>query len=305
MADLTETRFQGRITVIIVTYNSAHCVPALVTGLGGASKIIVVDNASNDETVNLFRQALPRAEVIENKLNLGFGAANNLALALVTTPYALLLNPDCIPNEGFFAGLDEATAIFPDAAVIAPHLLRRDGEVELSYRWSSSLWKSRGPQAVGPCSVGFVCGAAMLLNMSAMQTIGLFDESFFLYYEDEDLCQRIFMAKQSIVLIPNVEIVHLSRSSVKGRNPIKSEFQRGFHHAQSKLFFTLKYIGKRSANRQRAKTLALAFLTLIPRLLLPHPRYLARLAGRITGLVLSSHKLNKHNKSNDSLKRQG
>jgi N-acetylglucosaminyl-diphospho-decaprenol L-rhamnosyltransferase len=120
--------------------------------------------------------------------------------------------------------------------------------------------------------------------MAVMKNIGFFDETFFLYYEDEDLCQRVFLANQQIVLVPEVEITHLSRGSVKGPNPLKSEFIRGYHHAQSKLVFESKYFGAADAVRLRWKTLLLALLTLVPRLLLPQPRYLARLVGRIVGL---------------------
>jgi len=291
MADSEVCGSTDQFTVVIVTFNSAHCIAALAKGLAEMPHVIVIDNASDDETRSQINQKLPHAKLIVNARNLGFGAANNLALRQVTTPYALLLNPDCIPNAPFFVDLIEAAAMFPDATVIAPHLLRRDGEVELSYRWPSSLWKSRGPKADGPCSVGFVCGAAMLLKMSAMEKIGLFDESFFLYYEDEDLCQRIFLAKENIVLVPDVEIAHLSRSSVKGRSPIKSEFRRGFHHAQSKLLFKLKYFGEPAAYKLRITTFTLACLAFTLRLLLPHPRYLASLLGRIAGLMLVGPKL--------------
>jgi len=180
-----------------------------------------------------------------------------------------------------------AAESFPNAAIIAPHLIRRNGMPEVSYRWPATHWVSRGTKADGPCCVGFVCGAVMLLNMDVMKRIGFFDETFFLYYEDEDLCQRVFLAGQQIVLIPELEITHLSRGSVKGPNPLKSEFIRGYHHAQSKLVFERKYFGAALAARLRWKTLLLALLTLALRLLLPQPRYLARLVGRIAGLCRS------------------
>jgi len=271
-------------TVIIVTYNSAHCVDALAAGLRGIEHVIVVDNASDDGTVARVQAAIAQARVLALPANLGFGAANNRALREVRTPYALLLNPDCLPDPAFFAGMVEGARQFPQAAILAPHLLRRNGDVELSYRWPATHWRSSGPQAQGPCSVGFVCGAVMLLNMGAMREVGFFDEAFFLYYEDEDLCQRVFLAGRDIVLLPQVSIAHLSRGSVKGRSPMRSEFLRGYHHAQSKLVFEHKYFGADPARRLRWKTLALALMTLVPRLLLPQPRYLARLCGRIAGL---------------------
>ena len=277
----------GDVTVVVVTYNSAHCLPGLSGGLQTMRNIIVVDNASDDDLQTQLPLTLPQASLLRNARNLGFGAANNRALAQVKTPYALLLNPDCLPTKEFLDGLLQAAAEFPDAAIIAPHLIRRNGTPEVSYRWPATHWDSRGPKADGPCCVGFVCGAVMLLNMDVMKRIGFFDETFFLYYEDEDLCQRVFLAGQQIVLVPEVEITHLSRGSVKGPNPLKSEFIRGYHHVQSKLVFERKYFGAALAARLRWKTLLLALLTLALRLLLPQPRYLARLLGRIVGLCRS------------------
>jgi GT2 family glycosyltransferase len=272
------------VTVVVVTYNSAHCLPGLSGGLQTMHNIIVVDNASDDDLQTQLPLTLPKASLLRNARNLGFGAANNRALAQVKTPYALLLNPDCLPTKEFLDGLLQAAAVYPNAAIVAPHLIRRNGTPEVSYRWPATHWVSRGPKADGPCCVGFVCGAVMLLNMDVMKRVGFFDETFFLYYEDEDLCQRVFLAGQQIVVVPNVEITHLSRGSVKGPNPLKSEFIRGYHHAQSKLVFERKYFGVAHATRLRWKTLLLALLTLVPRLLLPQPRYLARLFGRIVGL---------------------
>lgn len=272
------------VTIIAVTFNSSHCIPALAELLSRFPNVIVVDNASEDNIQSILDKNLPDAILLQNKRNLGFGAANNRALAAVTTPYALLLNPDCLPTADFFEGILRAAAQFPDAAIIAPHLIRRNGEPEVSYRWPATHWQSSGVKAEGPCCVGFVCGAVMLLNMEVMKEVGFFDETFFLYYEDEDLCQRVFMKNKQIVLVPDIEITHLSRGSVKGPNPLKSEFIRGYHHAQSKLVFERKHFGSDHATHLRWKTLSLALLTLIPRLLFPQPRYLARLVGRIVGL---------------------
>jgi GT2 family glycosyltransferase len=120
--------------------------------------------------------------------------------------------------------------------------------------------------------------------MEVMRDIGFFDETFFLYYEDEDLCQRVFNHKKQIILTPDAHVTHFSRGSVKGKNPLKSEFIRGYHHVQSKLIFEHKHVSAKSAASLRWRTMLLAILTLIPRLLVPQPKYLARLIGRIAGL---------------------
>jgi GT2 family glycosyltransferase len=272
------------ITAISVTHNSKHCIDALAKSLAALSRIIIVDNGSSDGCPEKIADVLPHAHLIQNERNLGFGAANNRALDLVQTPYALLLNPDCIVSPIEIENLLTVAAAYPDAAMIAPQLVRSGGLDEISYRWPTGTWRSTGPIASGACCVGFVSGAAMLLNMAVMRDIGFFDERFFLYYEDEDLCQRVFSAKRQIIVAPEARFTHLSRGSVRGKHPLRAEYFRGYHHAQSKLIFEQKHHSTASANKLRWRTLLLALLTLIPRLLLPQPKYLARLFGRIIGL---------------------
>lgn len=281
---MTSTLKPADVTVIVVTYNSAHCIDALAPTLAALPHVTIVDNASNDDTVAKAASEMPNALVLRNPRNLGFGAANNMALRQVKTRYALLLNPDCLPTEDFLQRLLEVAEDNPEAAIIAPHLIRRSGEIEVSYRWPRSHWPSRGPAADGPSCVGFVCGAVMLLNMEAMQDVGLFDEDFFLYYEDEDLCQRAFAMRKAIIIAPQVSVIHLARGSVRGNSPLRAEFYRGYHHAQSKLIFTGKHLGARHAARLRWRTLLLALATLVARVLAPAPRHVARILGRIWGL---------------------
>jgi GT2 family glycosyltransferase len=271
------------LTVIIVTYNSAHCLEALAPALKGLVNLIFVDNASTDATAEKIAEFLPNARLLLNEKNKGFGAANNRALQQISTQFALLLNPDTLPDSDFFEKMLQTAEQFPEAAMIAPQLIDRNNSEEINYRWPSSEWISKGSGADGPCCVGFLCGAAILLSMKNMQKIGFFDEDFFLYYEDEDLSQRAFNSKLPMVVVPQITLKHLSRGSVKGTAPLKSEFLRGFHHAQSKIFFEKKY-GKQ-ANWLRWKTLALALLSLPLRLLIPQPKYIARLLGRLVGLI--------------------
>jgi len=284
---VTATQFQENsldsLTVIIVTYNSAHCMDALAPALRGLVHLIFVDNASNDDTAEKITKFLPNARLLLNDKNQGFGAANNRALQQITTPFALLLNPDTLPDSDFFEKMIQAAEQFPEAAMIAPQLISRNGADEINYRWPGSHWASKGPGADGPCCVGFLCGAAILLNMKNMSPVSFFDEDFFLYYEDEDLSQRAFNVFAPMVVVPHIRLKHLSRGSVKGHAPLGAEFLRGYHHAQSKILFEKKH-GK-NAGGLRWKILGLALLLLPLRLLVPRPKYVARLLGRVFGLL--------------------
>ena len=274
-----------RVTAISVTCNSSHCISGLAQSLSVFQNIIIVDNNSTDGTAESLKSALPRATLIRNSQNLGFGVANNLALSATTTPYALLVNPDCTASEETVLALLRAVNDHPYAAIIAPALSRPNGNLELSYRWPRGRWRSDGPAATGACCVGFVSGAVMLLNLSQMADVGFFDENFFLYYEDEDLCERVFSNKKQIIVIPEIKFTHHGRGSVKGKQSLRFEFIRGYHHAQSKIIFRYKYNGAAAAHRLRQRTLLLALIAVLPRLVLLQPKYLARLCGRIVALI--------------------
>jgi GT2 family glycosyltransferase len=275
----------NEVTVVIVTFNSAHCLPELGRHLASCPRIIVVDNGSDDGCAQLALTHLPQAEVIALPINLGFGAANNRALAQVQTPFALLLNPDCELSPAQLVQLLAAADQFPEAAMIAPQLVDAKGHPEVNYRWPSTLWAPKGPGATGPTSVGFVCGAAMLLRMSTCQPTGFFDETFFLYYEDDDLCLRFFKAALPMVVVPSVQALHRSRGSVKGASPWRSEYGRGFHHAQSKLIFATKHYSPTAAERLRRQLIWQTALTLPLRVVLFSPKLIARMWGRLVGAV--------------------
>lgn len=271
------------VTVIVVTYNSAHCFPTLQSFLSQRSRVIVFDNGSEDDTPTQAQRSLPQARVIAHPKNLGFGAANNRALAQVQTPYALLLNPDCELSTSHLHQLLAAAYRFPDAAIIAPQLIDGRGYPEVNYRWPGTYWTSRGPGAQGPACVGFVCGAAMLLQMRFFESMGFFDERFFLYYEDDDLCLRLFQAHLSIVIVPDIKVVHRSRGSVQGPSPWRSEYWRGYHHAQSKLIFVAKHHGVDAARALRRGLVWQTALALPLRVLAFSPRLIGRMWGRLRG----------------------
>ncbi|MDO9611961.1 MAG: glycosyltransferase family 2 protein [Serpentinimonas sp.] len=274
-----------RVTVVVVTYNSAHCLPALAHLLRHCPHVRVVDNASADGCAAAATALLPHASVQALERNLGFGAANNRGLERVQTEFALLLNPDCELEPAALAQLVRSADAYPEAAVVAPQLTDPRGKAEINYRWPHTLWPSKGPAATGAACVGFVCGAAMLLRLARFADIGFFDERFFLYYEDDDLCLRLFQLQRPMILDPACSALHRSRGSVRGPSPWRSEYWRGYHHAQSKLIFSHKHLSPQQALRQRRRLLLGTALNLPLRLLLLSPRLLARMWGRLRGTL--------------------
>jgi N-acetylglucosaminyl-diphospho-decaprenol L-rhamnosyltransferase len=275
----------SNVTVVVVTYNSAHCLPMLSPLLSVCPHVVISDNGSDDATATQAQALWPHATVLAHGRNLGFGAANNRALAQVKTPFALLLNPDCEMTPPALQALLQAADTFPEAAVVAPQLMASEDRAEVNYRWPSAYWTSRGGAAEGPLCVGFVCGAVMLLRMDRMAITGFFDERFFLYYEDDDLCLRLFQARLPMVLCPDVKVLHRSRGSVRGRSPWRSEYLRGYHHAQSKLIFLNKHESLQAARRLRTQLIWTTTLALPLRVILFSPKLVARMWGRWRGLL--------------------
>ena len=270
-----------RLTVVAVTHHSAHCVADMARTLAPFPHVTVVDNASDDHTPALLRQQLPYATVLPLPENLGFGAANNHALDQVTTPFALLLNPDCHITPEAVAALIAAADAYPDAAIVAPQLWGDGQKPQLNYGWLRWHWGARGPGATGPLCVGHACAAAWLLRCGADRW--RFDTDFFLYYEDEDLCARVLQARRSVLIEPAAQAIHANRGSVKGKSVLRSEWRRGYHHSRSKILFMSKHRSPEQARRTRWRGLWLGGLELVIRLLTLQPRLIARSAGRWAG----------------------
>ncbi len=242
----------SQITVIVVTFNSKHCIQELSPVLKNIPHLIIVDNASADQTLALVESDIPQAIRIANPKNLGFGSANNQALKLVKTPYAFLLNPDCNISIEILESLYHWAEIYSDAVIIAPQLLKSNGEKDVSYRWPRSYWNSKGLAAEGPCCVGFTSGAALFLNLKNSKNL-YFDESYFLYFEDDDICQRVFEEKSQIIVIPEIQLIHQLGGSVRYNKPLIAHYYGGFYMAQSNIIYVAKYQGLISARILRLK----------------------------------------------------
>ena len=115
-----------------------------------------------------------------------------------------------------------------------------------------------------------------------------FDPGYFLYYEDEDLCARIFQSRQMVMVEPAAQAVHANRGSVRGKSPLRSEWLRGLHHSRSKIRFQALYQSPSVARGVRRKAVVLGALEVLGRVLLLNPRLLARSAGRWWGMFTAT-----------------
>lgn len=238
---------QDRVTIVTVTHNGGLVIGGLLGSIPENVRLIVVDNASTDDSLDIVRSKRPDALILQNEIGLGYGGGANRGLGAVETEFALLVNPDTIMDEHALERMLEAADSFPDAAMFAPLHLNRDGSVELSHDvrlWDRRRMGKRRGETVpeGPLCAEFLSGAVNMVRMSVLRETGFYDPEIFLYYEDDDMCLRLRQAGHSLVLVPDAVVTHLGGGSVR---PNRAYYWEKFWHiAWSRIYLEGKYRGR-------------------------------------------------------------
>lgn len=254
----------GDLTIIIVTWNTWEMTRICLESIQKADPdhiwdTVVVDNASQDGTPEVIRSLFPWVTLVVNEENLGFGRANNLVLKQVTSEYVLLLNSDTtLSEEAVYALLDFMDA-HPKAGVVGGQLIYPDGRLQNSIVPFPTLvteftnksllqilfprkYPGKRHELTTSIEVDSVIGAAMMLRVEAVRSVGFFDEEYFFFLEETDLCFRLRKRGWKIYFVPEARIVHYQGSSVKKVRPqARVEYQRSLT-----LFFEKNY-GERKA----------------------------------------------------------
>jgi len=220
------------VTAVVVTYRSEPtveaCLRSLVEAAGGLSlTTVVVDNGSDDDTLARVRGAGVDVDVVDNGANLGFAAANNRGLARATGEWVLFANPDTVWPAGSLARLVDAAEQRADAGIVSPALVGADGAVQPTVeedldlrRVLAGLVRIGGavrparPMDGPPVPVDWVHGAAMLMPLELTRRVGGWDERFFLFFEDLDLCWRVRQAGRTVLVVPDVRVSHVGGASM-------------------------------------------------------------------------------------------
>jgi N-acetylglucosaminyl-diphospho-decaprenol L-rhamnosyltransferase len=261
------------VTIVCVTYQSAALAQDMADRLRQFPHVVLIDNASGDGCADLLASELPHARMVKNASNLGFARANNQAVALVKTPFALLLNPDCDIALPALEALMAAMAAYPRAAIVAPQGRKPCSAPQPSYRHAFFERRARLPYRIpdGTCSAKWLHGCCMLVRVAAFRHFGGFDERFFLYYEDDDLCLRALAAGYDCLLEPAAEVLHAGGASCGSSPGIL--LRKQFHFFRSRHAIIGKYLGPRAALFYLAKSAVAAPFAVTLYLLLMRRRH--------------------------------
>ena len=229
-----------RLALVFINYNTREDLRRALLSLRNLGRedqyeALVVDNGSSDGSQRMLEEEFPWVRLLSNPTNGGYAQACNLGAMASPAPYVMVLNSDVEFLKGHPLELVDWMEERPEAGAVGPRLLNTDGSLQFSCRGFPSLWVSLGHAFLGdlfpgnpftrayqmkdcghdrPMAVEWVSGAAMLLRRSAFEEAGGFDEGYFMYVEDVDLCWRLRRLGWEVYYLPQVELLHhVARSS--------------------------------------------------------------------------------------------
>ena len=219
------------ITVIITSFHSGEKIFNCIESINKDVKIIVIENSNDQELKKKIQSKYKNVDCILSEENLGYGAGNNLGLSKVLTNYALIVNPDVtLENDtidNFFLTINSVK----NFGIIAP--ISKD---EIYTNFSIDNDKNLK-------EVESVKGFAMFLSMNNLKEIKFFDENFFLYFEEIDLCKRIRKNDIKIYIDPSIKVNHLGGTSHNSEINKTMELSRNWHWMWSSFYYHKKHYG--------------------------------------------------------------
>ena len=219
------------ITVIITSFHSGEKIFNCIESINKDVKIIVVENSNDQELKKKIQSKYKNVDCILSKENLGYGAGNNLGLSKVLTNYALIVNPDVTLENDTIDNFFLTIKNVKNFGIIAP--ISKD---EIYTNFSIDNDKNLK-------EVESVKGFAMFLSMNNLKEIKFFDENFFLYFEEIDLCKRIRKNDIKIYIDPSIKVNHLGGTSHNSEINKTMELSRNWHWMWSSFYYHKKHYG--------------------------------------------------------------
>jgi len=250
------------LSMVVVNWNTRDLLSQCLASIeryppNGVYEVWVVDNASPDGSVQMVRERFPWVQIVENRDNVGFARANNQAIRMCSGRYIVLLNSDVKIHTNTLQTILEFLDAEPDVAVVGCRLFNADGSLQrypsrtlTLFRlfvifWHlpgySALWKGE-TESLQPREVERVKGACIAIRHAALEEVGLMDEGFFLYAEEDDWCLRFRRHRWKIVFLPDAEVTHYGGASTE-----QISAQARVHLYRSRTRFLRKHYGSVAA----------------------------------------------------------
>jgi len=224
--------FEKNITFVIVSFKSSHIIEKCIQSINSNIKIIVVENSDDVVVKKYLENKFSNVEVIITKQNLGYGKGNNFGISKVKTQYAFILNPDAILEKNCLSELSKAQInLKDDFTILAPNLSN-------NYGYFSSPKNNLQNEIL---EVDYVKGFAILINLKKINFDKIFDENFFLFLEEIDLCKRIKNSGGKIFVAMNSKVQHSGKQA--SEYSLSIELCRNWHWMWSLFYYNYKHFG--------------------------------------------------------------
>lgn len=252
------------LSIILVNYNGSEflydCLNSIDVFIDySGCEVIVVDNCSTDDSLKIIADNFPAVKLICNQDNLGFGKANNLAVKHSQGEHLLFLNTDTILTENTPKLLSEYLNQNEDVGVIGARITFKDYSYQLSSgrlpnlvveffdkiryrlddRWHYLFSRIYNKKYSVVQEVGWVTGACLMIRCDLFKQLDGFDESFFMYFEDKDICKRVNDLGWKVIYYPNTSLIHLLGGSSQNLKKSVNTYYR-----DSQLYYYQKHLGK-------------------------------------------------------------
>ena len=221
------------ITIVIASFKSEKKIKDCLNSIDKQAKVLVIENSNNLSFKENLEKEFSNVECVLAGANIGYGSANNIGLKKAKTKYALILNPDATLHSSALENFIKATEKIYDFAIMAPYIQEEKDKFD----------KKNDLKNISPVEVGNVKGFAMFLNISEFREVGFFDENFFFYFEEIDLCKRLINHGKKIYLIPEIKIDHGGGFSHDQSISVEMELSRNWHWMWSTFNYHKKYKG--------------------------------------------------------------
>ena len=220
------------MSIVIVTLKSEKVIDKCINSIGSEIPIIVVENSSNQKFKHDLESKYKNLKCILSGSNIGMGSGNNIGIKAATTDYVFILNPDVMLEPNTLNELYEASKKLTEFTVLSP--------INVDLKFPNYKTKKISKNENDPFEVDYVDGFSMLLKKNKFNEDIYFDENFFLYLENNDLCIRVKRAGGSIYIAPAAKINHSGAKAIDSKYKDEIELSRNWHWIWSKFYFNKK-----------------------------------------------------------------
>ena len=268
------------VSIIILNYKQKGLVKQCVKGIlqshiNVSYEIIVVDNHSHDGCIEMLREIFPQVITLASEKNKGFAYGNNLGIQKSRGKYIVIINPDIAFTDNVIENMIAYMEKNKNAGIVAPKLINPDGTIQYSCRrfpkiftpilrrtflgnfsfakkWLNAYlmedWDHNSNK-----KVDWIFGAIFMIRKEFLKKVGLFDERFFLYFEDCDLCRRFWEKNYEVWYLADIELTHYHQRLSGQKNGILSIFDKATRiHIASAIKYFAKYLGTSSPRHDKA-----------------------------------------------------